>query len=328
MLDHITISQSRYLQKSTKEQYLIHCKEQNVAPNTVYIATDDGGKIAGYWIGSSDAHTVIYYLHGGGYTQPATEGNYKHAVRLIDDLNNLGGKRSIAVLMLDYTLVPEATHPTQLREAVAGLAHLLTDTGRKPSDIFLSGDSAGGNLAMALLSHTLHPHPDVPTLKIDQPLGGALLYSPWVGFSTDYPSFDNYKLDVMSAIVLRKWSAMLLNKSDPSNPEADPGPITGDAYTEACKNPASWWKGMHSICSDIFVCYGSDEVLADAIKEWESPMKKGWVEGGGDSSRVMFLQGAREAHVAPIIDVMTPGANLKSNTQSAIEEWYKARLRQ
>jgi hypothetical protein len=85
---------------------------------------------------------------------------------------------------------------------------------------------------------------------------------------------------------------------------------------------------MHSVCGEMFVCYGSDEVLADAIKEWEGPMKNGWIEGGGEPSRVVFIRGAREAHVAPIIDVMTPGANAKSNTQTAIEEWYKARLRQ
>jgi acetyl esterase/lipase len=328
MLDRITIPQSRYLQKSTSEAYLTHCKDRNVAPETVQIEVGDGKRVAGHWIGSSKADTVIYYLHGGGYTQPASEGNYKHAVRLLDDLNAIKGQRSIALLMLDYTLVPDAIYPTQLREAVAGLAHLLTETGRKPSDIFISGDSAGGNLAVALLSHILHPHPDVPAVEIDKPLGGALLYSPWVGFSTDYPSFDNYRLDMMSALVLRKWSAMLLNKSNPSNPEADPGPISGDAYTEACKNLASWWKGMHSVCSDIFLCYGSDEVLADAIKEWESPLKKGWIEGGGDASRIVFIQGAREAHVAPILDAMKPGANAKSSTQTAIEEWYKARLRQ
>jgi acetyl esterase/lipase len=328
MLDRVTIPQSRYLQKSTSEQYLIYCKEQHVDPETIHIEVDGGSRIAGHWIGSSDAQTVVYYLHGGGYTQPATEGNYKYAARLVDDLNNGKEQRSIAVLMLDYTLVPDATYPTQLTEAVAGLAHLLAEAGRKPSDIFISGDSAGGNMAMALFSHILHPHPDVPTVKLDAPLGGALLYSPWVGFSTEYPSFDHYQLDVMSALVLRKWSTMLLKKSNATNPEADPGPISGDAYTEACKNPASWWKGMHRICNDIFVCYGGDEVLADAIKEWESLMKKGWSEGGGDSDRLVFLQGAREAHVAPIIDVMTPGAQVKSSTQTAIEEWYKAHLRQ
>jgi acetyl esterase/lipase len=327
LLDRITIPQSRYLQKSTSDGYLVHCKAQGVTPKTVYIEVGDGTRIAGHWMGSSKAHMVIYFLHGGGYTQPASEGNYKYATRLLEDLNATKGQRSIALLMLEYTLVPGATYPTQLKEAAAGLKYLLTDTGRKPSNIFISGDSAGGNLAVALLSHILHPHQDVPAVKIDQPLGGALLYSPWVGFSTDYPSFDNYQLDVMSALALRKWSAMLLNKSNPSDPEADPGPVAGDAYTEACKNPASWWQGMHSVCGEMFVCYGSDEVLADAIKEWEGPMKNGWIEGGGEPSRVVFIRGAREAHVAPIIDVMTLGANAKSNTQTAIEEWYKARLR-
>ncbi|KAH7406604.1 hypothetical protein DE146DRAFT_398072 [Phaeosphaeria sp. MPI-PUGE-AT-0046c] len=243
----------------------------------------------------------------------------------MQDLKNTQGLRSIATLLIEYTLAPEAVHPTQLKEASAVLADLLTI--RKPSQVIISGDSAGGNLALALLSHLLHPHPNVPPVKVNGPLGGALTYSPWAGFSTDYPSFDNVKLDVLSPLSLRKWSAMFLGKSHPSDPEADPGSVTGDAYTEACKNPASWWEGMHNICSDIFISYGGDEVLADPIEELKTPLRNGWSSGGGDPSRTVFIKAAREAHIAPIVDVMTPGKKgMKSSTQIAIEEWYCARL--
>lgn len=242
----------------------------------------------------------------------------------MEDLKGTQGLRSVATLLIEYTLVPGAIHPTQLKEASAVLAHLLTL--RKPGNIIISGDSAGGNLALALLSHLLHPHPEVAAVKVEAALGGALLYSPWVGFSTEYPSFDNATLDVMSPLALRKWSAMFLGKANPANPEADPGPITGDAYTEACKNPASWWEGMHNICRDIFICYGGDEVLADAIEELKTPLTCGWKDGGGDKDCVVFIKAAREAHVAPIVDIMTPGARVKSSTQIAIEEWYRARL--
>jgi hypothetical protein len=52
----------------------------------------------------------------------------------------------------------------------------------------------------------------------------------------------------------------------------------------------------------------------------------GWGKGGGDWSGVTFLEGRKEAHVAPILGSMAPGASKKSDTQLAIEEWYKIRL--
>jgi hypothetical protein len=68
-------------------------------------------------------------------------------------------------------------------------------------------------------------------------------------------------------------------------------------------------------------------VLAGPIEEWEGPLKKGWTESGGDSSRVVFIKAAHEAHVAPVFDIMAPGkSETKSSTQTAIEEWLKARL--
>jgi acetyl esterase/lipase len=324
-LNHITIPQARFLQPFTSAQYDAYCRSHSIKANTEPIYVIDGSDVIGHWLGSPDAQHVILYLHGGGYTQPVSEANLRYLHRLVDDLNS---ERSnlIAVFILAYTLVPEARYPTQLKEAAAALSHLISKSGRSPSSIIISGDSAGGNLALSLLSHIIHPHPDVSTIKLERPLGGALLYSPWTGFSTDFASYDNVKFDMMSPLVLRKWSAMFLNKSNPADPEADPGPISGDAYTEACKNPASWWKNMDQTVGDIFVSYGSNEVLADPIRVFEKQLRDGWSEGGGDSSRITFVEGMKEAHVAPIFDTMAPGRKAKSSTQVAVEKWYKARL--
>ncbi|KAJ4363905.1 hypothetical protein N0V83_009357 [Neocucurbitaria cava] len=324
MLELITIPQSRYLNDSTSVRYDAYCKKQNVEPRTLAIEGQDG-TVAAHWIGNPDAETVLLYLHGGGYTQSANEGNFKYIDKLLKDLNSGSGCRSVAALFLAYTLAPEAAHPTQLREAATVLSHLITKTGRSASDVFISGDSAGGNLTVAMLSHLLHPHPDVPAIKLEQPLGGALLYSPWVGFGTDYQSYDNEALDMLSPLALRKWSAMFLNKSNAADPEADPGPISGDAWTEACLNPASWWHGLHRVVGAIFVSYGSYEILADPIKQWEKELKKGWSHGGGDESQLTFLEAPNEAHVFPILELMTPW-KAKSGTQAAIEAWYKSRL--
>jgi acetyl esterase/lipase len=230
--------------------------------------------------------------------------------------------------MLAYTLVPEAVYPAQLREAAIVLEHLLQDTGRPSSRIFLAGDSAGGNLALSLLSHLLHPHPDLFAVEFKRPLGGVLLISPWVGFRTDYTSFGtNATVDMLVPLVLRKWGAMFLNKANEANPEIDPGPISGDSWTEACLNPASWWTDMHHVVSDIFVWWGGHEVFVDPIRELKSNFNKGWADGDGDLNRAIWLESPEEAHVAPIVDTMIPGAE-KSEAQVAIEGWLKDRLQQ
>jgi acetyl esterase/lipase len=319
--NRITIAHSRYLSPSTTECYLAHCKKANVTPQTLEV---EG--VAAHWIGSPDAEKVVLYLHGGGYTQPASPGYFGYTNRLVKDLNGQTGSHSIAVLFLAYTLAPEATHPTQLREAATILSHLITKTGRSPSDVLLSGDSAGANLVVAVPSHILHPHPEVLAVNLQQPLLGAMLYSPWVGFNTNYPSFDNEPFDIVAPLSLRKWSAMFLSKANSVDAEVDPGPVSGDAYTEACLNDPAWWHGTHDVVGDMFVSYGGYEVLADHIRIWKNQLTTGWIEGSGDASRVAFLEVLKEAHVAPIFEFMA-GSSKKSDTQVAIEKWYRLRLK-
>ncbi|KAF9690738.1 hypothetical protein EKO04_011321 [Ascochyta lentis] len=326
MLDYLTIADSRYLNPQTSDRYVrLYCRSRGLEPKSLEIHSEDGRAVA-HWIGDPDAESVILYCHGGAYTQPANAGNFRYLASFVKTLNNRPKSRRVSVLLLAYTLAPEGVYPTQLREAAVVLTHLIRETGRSPSNIFIAGDSAGGNLALSLLSHLLHPHPDVFAIKLGCPLGGVLLISPWVGFRTDYTSFTaNATLDMLTPLALRKWGAMFLGKANDSNPEADPGPISGDSWTEACLNPPSWWNGMHQVVSDTFIWWGGYEVFGDPIRELEKNLNEGWATGGGDLNRVRFFESAREAHVAPIVDTMIPGAE-KSDAQVVIEEWFKGRL--
>ncbi|KAF2711936.1 alpha/beta-hydrolase [Pleomassaria siparia CBS 279.74] len=171
ILTHITIPQARYLNQTTTQRYHSFCTQQHIEPRTLAIEAKDGTRtVAAHWIGSPDMQTVILYFHGGGYTQPATEGYYKYFTRLVDDLNATAGTKRVAVLVLAYQLAPEATYPTQLQEAATILSYLLTETARSPADIFITGDSAGGGLSLSLLSHILYPHPDVLRIELSVPL--------------------------------------------------------------------------------------------------------------------------------------------------------------
>ena len=64
--------------------------------------------------------------------------------RVQTDLKAAG--KNVAFLFLEYTLVPYATYPVQIREGVEALDYVLNDLERSSSDVLLAGDSAGGNM--------------------------------------------------------------------------------------------------------------------------------------------------------------------------------------
>ncbi|KAF2651109.1 alpha/beta-hydrolase [Lophiostoma macrostomum CBS 122681] len=332
-LHTITIPQTRWLSPTTAQQYLAFCKDHAIESHSIHVdvyggtegaETDSSHQVLGHWIGDEDADVVVLYLHGGGYTQTATRGYFEFWHRFACE-NNVNGKRqSVATLLLGYSMAPERRYPTQIQEATAALTHLI-NTGRSPSTIIMSGDSAGGGLSLSVLSHLLHPHPDLPSVKLSTPLAGALLISPWVVFSTEYDSFiRNGESDMVEASMLRRWAAMYLGKSK-QDPESDPGPVTGDSYSEPCSNDTAWWRGMDGIVSDVFFWYGGDEMLRDGIHDSVPTFKSGWTEGGGEAERVLAVETPRGCHIEPIMSVMTR-PNERGEHQVVIEEWLRKRL--
>ncbi|KAF2731966.1 alpha/beta-hydrolase [Polyplosphaeria fusca] len=323
-LDRLTIAQSRYLTRSTTDLYNSFCKTKGEEANTSQLHGQDGTKLA-HWIGRPDASVVMLYLHGGGYTQPCSLGHFEYARRLVKDLNSGEASASFAVVFLAYTLAPEATHPTALREAAHLLSHLINEAGRSPSSILVGGDSAGGGLACSLLSHLLHPHPGVPEVKLSTPLLGVFLMSPWVSFATNQDSYRrNAQADTLPVRALHCWSAMYTDQVR-GDPEKDSGSVSGDSYTEPARNPSTWWHGLHRVVSTVFVWVGGDEVFVDDVGDFTATLLEGWNDGGGNSDRVLHLETPREAHIQPIMDCMG-NDSVKGDAQIAIEAWIKSRI--
>ncbi|TVY13587.1 putative alpha/beta hydrolase [Lachnellula arida] len=322
MLSNLTIAQSRYLNKSTSETYQDFCKAISQEPKTVKL---ESGTTTAHWIGNKNADVVILFLHGGGYTQPCTPQHMQYFHRLVTDLNKLSdGTPSISVLLLAYTLAPEAQFPIQLKQAVSMLSYLLNEAGKSPMDIMITGDSAGGGLILSLLSHLLHPHPDIPKLSISMPLRAAFLYSPWVSFDTSHDSYTkNDVKDTLVPDILRKWAGSYLGTVDR---ETDPGVVVGgNNYSEPLLADASWWEGMHNIVKDMWIWAGENEVFLDSLRDFGAKFSDGWKVGGGAEESIKLEFGKNDAHIGPIMDVMLQYKE-KSETQLGLEEWLKVRL--
>jgi epsilon-lactone hydrolase len=103
------------------------------------------GSVAATWLDVDGvaSQTVILYLHGGAFV---TETPVFHGALL----GRLCRQSQARGLMLHYRLAPEHRYPAALDDAVAAYRWLLAQ-GHAARDLVVAGDSAGGNLALALL---------------------------------------------------------------------------------------------------------------------------------------------------------------------------------
>ena len=154
-----------------------------------------------------------------------------------------------------YSLTPHAAYPAQFEQAVEALRYVLIDVGRSPLEVILTGDSAGGNLCLAILSHLTHPSVHVPQLSVEEPLKAIITMSPWVSFDTTWPSTKtNIHKDIDALDALHGFSRMYLNG------------LPSDPYTEPVLAPEGWWDGAK--VEHILVVAGADEIFVDPIHVW------------------------------------------------------------
>lgn len=86
---------------------------------------------------------LIFQLHGGAYMIGLSDTYRQNALKL----SMLSG--GAPVFSIDYRTAPEHVYPAALEDTLAGW-DWLTANGWNAQDIILVGDSAGGNLAIAL----------------------------------------------------------------------------------------------------------------------------------------------------------------------------------
>jgi acetyl esterase/lipase len=92
---------------------------------------------------AANAPHAVLYLHGGGYMAGSIVSHRYVAV----EIGRATGARTLA---LGYRRAPEHPYPAQLEDALAAWRY-LRGQGIAPGTIAVGGDSAGANLALALL---------------------------------------------------------------------------------------------------------------------------------------------------------------------------------
>lgn len=283
LLSSLSPREIQYLSPSTRETYkswiqkmATRAKAQQPEDAADRLRCDieelDDGKSALLWIGNrSTARKFVLCFHGGGYIFPMLPGFMEWYWRAYVTAGIETGVET-AVAVLEYSLCPNATYPTQLRQAVSGLSKLLS-SGISPSDIIIGGDSAGGNLAAQLLYHLAQPHADLLPIALSEPLAGAFMVSPLLSSKTDFLSFkENDGIDMLSVRHIRNATKDLFG-----NDNIEPGKDLTDQQKSAFPLEMSpeTFRGISTVTRKLYITAGQHEVLRDQAREFADEVKQG-----------------------------------------------------
>lgn len=150
---------------------------------------------------------TLLYIHGGAFVMGNLRG-YRH---LLARLGQMAGLRGV---FLDYRLAPEHPFPAAIDDAQAAWIALCADPSSGP--LTLAGDSAGGNIALALLQRII-------ALDLPHPCAVAVM-SPITDLRLDNPSLTSNRQS--DPLVSTRWGARgvtaYLAGADPAQPDASP----------------------------------------------------------------------------------------------------------
>jgi cation diffusion facilitator CzcD-associated flavoprotein CzcO/acetyl esterase/lipase len=168
------------------------------------------GGVKGEWVDAIDGTATLLYLHGGGFVGCSPMTHRPLTVAL--------ARRGFRVFVPDYRLAPEHPFPAAIDDATAVWRALRAEqmaTGGAQRMV-VSGDSAGGNLALALMLRLRDAGEPLPA--------AAALFSPATDLAGESASMvENAGRDAMfRADGLHHLREAYLAGADPMQPLASP----------------------------------------------------------------------------------------------------------
>jgi epsilon-lactone hydrolase len=148
---------------------------------------------------------AILYLHGGAYVLGSANA-YRHLA------GQIAARAKADVFIAEYRLAPEHRFPAALDDARAAYRGLVEGGARR---IAIVGDSAGGGLALALLS--------IVQSEAVAPVA-AVVMSPWTDLALTGGSLEGRADDdpLLTKAMLSKTASSYLDGHDPRDPLASP----------------------------------------------------------------------------------------------------------
>ena len=142
----------------------------------IQVETVEVAGLPAEWIKAPEVDTskAVLYLHGGGYIMGSL--NTHRAL-----MGEISRAANAVVLGLEYRLAPESPYPIAVNDGVAGYKWLV-ESGFKPENTAIAGDSAGGGLTLATLV-------DLKKEGVELP-GVAVCLSPWSDLTCSHETYQ------------------------------------------------------------------------------------------------------------------------------------------
>jgi epsilon-lactone hydrolase len=209
------------------------------APDGVSFEPGTVGGISGWWAKPVQAQqgAVILHFHGGWF-------NWGSAQAYRNFVGHIASRAGAEAFIPDYRLAPENPFPAAINDAETCYRGFAAKGIGK---IAITGDSAGGNLALVLLSVLTSRKSSIATTPV-----AALVFSPLTDLTLTGESFqtradaDPYFTKPQAAGLIRSY----LGDADPKNPLASP------LHADLAGLPA------------IRVHVGDDEILLDDSRRY------------------------------------------------------------
>lgn len=189
-----------------REAYDALIEQTPIAADVTFENVNDAD-VRGCWTRPNGAPVdrAILFLHGGAYMLGSAQAYRGFA-------SQIALRSGVAAFVLDYPLAPEYPFPAA-HDAVTRARCWLHEQGI--GQVAIVGDSAGGGLALAALSHGV----DLPSA-----VASAVVFSPWVDLSLSGSSMtDPTQLDpIFKPSILRNAAMMYLDGADSRDGRASP----------------------------------------------------------------------------------------------------------
>jgi acetyl esterase/lipase len=175
-------------------------------PKLEYGDHDFGGIYAESTCSVRNPSRTLVHLHGGVYFAGSAA---SFRVRT----NNLSYRCRARVFLPEYRLAPEHPFPAAIQDAKAAWLALVEEYPDHP--LYLSGDSPGGGLALALMMLLRDEELPLPQ--------GCIVISPWTDLTMSSPSIDaNGRRDWIDRRRLESWVPQVLAGASPDDPRISP----------------------------------------------------------------------------------------------------------